>query len=226
MSNNDRPQVNTEIARMDINSKQLNDYVNMSLSCCTYDIAKVVHFCYKSKYVVAKLKAKQWYMFDGVKWRLTEIGPYYELSSEMVKIYESYRKREEAQYDGAFTDQEKEILDKKILAFDTIVQKLKNVNSKEQICKECLYLFYDPDFIYKLDKIDQLICFQNGVLNLDNNKFQIGDPEDYLSIMIECDFTYPRTSIEKKALTEIIESYQSFRLNILNKRKNKLIFTI
>jgi hypothetical protein len=211
-----------------INNDKLRELLYLSTSMSLYDIAKVVHFCYKKHYIVGKIKNKLWYVFDGIKWKITEVGPYYRLSSEIVELYERIKHEEENKLNELNDDQQNEVEEimKKINIFNNLIQKLKNVNTKEQICKECLYLFYDPDFIYRLDTNFNLICFENGVLNLETNKFGIGYPDQYLSIMINCDFSFPSNNNEKKELTNIFDLFKTFRLNILKKRKNKLIFNI
>jgi hypothetical protein len=211
-----------------INNDKLRELLYLSTSMSLYDIAKVVHFCYKKHYIVGKIKNKLWYVFDGIKWKITEVGPYYRLSSEIVELYERIKQEEENKLNELNDGQQNEVEEcmKKINIFNNLIQKLKNVNTKEQICKECLYLFYDPDFMYRLDTNFNLICFENGVLNLETNKFGIGYPDQYLSIMINCDFSFPSNNNEKKELTNIFDLFKTFRLNILKKRKNKLIFNI
>ena len=52
--------------------------------------------------------------------------------------------------------------------------KLKDIPLKK-ICRECLYLFYKPSFIYRLDRNINLICFNNGVWNMQNKTFRNGE---------------------------------------------------
>jgi phage/plasmid-associated DNA primase len=218
----------------------ISKYVYNSINGSTYDIANLVYYLYNDKYVVARIKNKLWYHYDGMKWKATEIGPYYELSSDVVKIYENYieienENKEKIMSDSLNCETEhersnlKNALDKLnsiIGKMQDIIKKLKNVNIKEQICKECLYLFYDPDFLHKLDKNFYLVCFQNGVLDLNSNEFRQGNPDDLLSIMIEKDFLYPRTMNEKKDMTKIIDEFNNHRVKVINKRKSKVNFAI
>ena len=44
-------------------------------------------------------------------------------------------------------------------------------------------LFYDPKFNEKLDEINKhLICFENGIFDLERNKLREGRPDDYVSM--------------------------------------------
>lgn len=218
----------------------ISKYVYNSINGSTYDIACLVHYLYNDIYAVARIRNKLWYHFDGSIWKSTEIGPYYELSTEIVKIYQDYidieNNNKEKLIKDTFeceTDHERshmknaiEKIDEIIFKLGEIIKKLKNVNVKETICKECLYLFYDPEFLQKLDKNLFLVCFQNGVLDLNTNEFRDFCSDDMISIMIEKDFVYPRSVTEKRDITKIIEEFNNHRLKIINKRKSKTNFAM
>jgi hypothetical protein len=190
-----------------------------------YSIAQLVHFIYENKYTVAKLKSKSWFMFDGIKWKQTELGPYYELSIEIVNIYTHFLNIEMNKLENDVLD-EKEIIEANIQKFNKIIEKLKNVNTKENICKECLYLFYDSEFMNKLDTNPHLICFQNGVLDLQENKFRKGYSDDYISLSIDMVFSTPSTKKQKHDFSIILDNFHEFRRKMINMRKNKLVFSV
>jgi len=48
--------------------------------------------------------------------------------------------------------------------------------------KKCAHHFYDPQFLEKLDADKKLICFENGVYDLDDDFFRNGKPDDYISL--------------------------------------------
>lgn len=228
--------------------EDLYKFVHGSLNGSSYDIATVVHFLYKDVYKVARLKSKIWYCFDGLKWRQTELGPYYKLSTTVVKIYEKQKDEEMDKlkvYDeqleairsthDANGNSEREVnffknaianTDKLVQRLDKIIDKLKNVNSKESICKECLYLFYDPDFLHQLDVNPNLICFTNGVLDLENNSLREGAPTDLISLSIKKDFVMPKTKAEQTELANILDEFRKFSSKITMKRQNKLVFIV
>ena len=103
---------------------------------------------------------------------------------------------------------------------NNLILKLKNVNYKENVCKECLYLFYSEDFISQLDKKYNLICFNNGVLDIKNKTFRNGFKDDYISLSI--DKEYNQNNIEN--INSTIEKFVAFRQKILNKRKPIYLF--
>ena len=229
--------------------EDLYKFVHGSLNGSSYDIATVVHFLYKDVYKVARLKSKIWYCFDGLKWRQTELGPYYKLSTTVVRIYEDQRTEEieklkvydeqlaatRSTEEDANDNSEREIsffknaianTDKIVQRLDKIIDKLKNVNSKESICKECLYLFYEPDFLHHLDNNPNLICFTNGVLDLEQNLLRDGVPDDLVSLSIKKDFVMPKTKAEQTELANIIDEFRKFASKITMKRQNKLVFLV
>lgn len=224
----------------------LYKYVHSSLTGTSYDIATVVHFLYKDVYKVARLKSKIWYCFDGLKWRPSELGPYYKLSTTVVSIYET-QKKDELEKKKVYEDQLEAIInninensdreikffkntlantDKILQRLDKIIEKLKNVTSKESICKECLYLFYDPDFMFNLDINPNLICFTNGVLDMQQNILRPGAPEDLISLSIKRDFVLPKTKEEQIELGMVLEEFRKFSSKITSKRQNRLVFII
>ena len=217
-NSNDLTRINN-IEEILTDKPDLKKYVYASLDGSLYDIAVVVHYLYNDTYKVTKIKTKSWYIFDGLKWKLSELGPYYKLSSDVVSIYEYYMKEEEqtkkmledrllhtelSMYSESginMNDRVNNELKKKItniLCFNKIIEKLKNVNTKETICKECIYLFYDPEFNNCLDINPNLICFQNGVLDLQKNKLRNGHRSDNISITINYVFKQPKTTLEKQ----------------------------
>jgi hypothetical protein len=208
--------------------------VETSLKCSgsSYAIANLVYFLYNDKYIVSKLKTKCWYFHDGTRWIQSEVGPYYELSTNIVAIYESFKLSlmniidnylyENIDNDEVSIENVKNILLDKINKCDAIIIKLKNVNSKENICKECAYLFYDHKFIKQIDRNPYLICFRNGVLDLRGNQFRKGHSSDLITLMIECDFKFPTKSSEKNKMNELIEQFQLFRKNIVDSRNSRI----
>ena len=173
----------------------------------SYDIAKIVYYLYKDDYVCGKLKNKLWYHYEDHKWKQTELGPYKELSTNIVQLFEKYK-----------SDIDDEKINDKVNA---IIFKLKNVSFKESVCRECTYLFYDPDFIMNLDRNINLICFNNGVWDIRNKTFRNGIKNDKISLSIGKNYD---DSDEK--MDAIINQFIQFRKKILEKRSPNHIFKI
>ena len=54
--------------------------------------------------------------------------------------------------------------------------------------KECRTMFYDKGFMDKLDAKAYLICFENGIYDLNMAEFRNGRPEDYCSLSTRSDY--------------------------------------
>lgn len=180
-------------------------------SCLQYanyfDVALILHELYKETYVVTNIKKKTWFSFHKNVWEEREIGPYTELSTTVLTI---------------FKDQMKSLKKNKrkdhIINCDKIIQMLGNPIEKEHICQECLYIFYDSNFIKKLDSNSKLIPFKNGVLCLDTNSFRDGSSIDFLSIYINDDYIVPQSTTESRNLDKLIKDFVIFRQKHIRKR--------
>ena len=187
------------------NNHKDNDKLTILLESClsnySYDIAKLVYFLYKDEYVCGKLKNKLWFHFKDHKWKITELGPYNEISNNVVNLFEKYKLN---------SNHDEEIIGK----IDNLIIKLKNVSFKETICRECIYLFYDPDFIKKLDIKINLVCFRNGIWDIQNKILRNGLKNDYISLSIDADYNGENNDIDY-----IINQFLEFRKKIVLKRR-------
>jgi phage/plasmid-associated DNA primase len=223
---------------MDISDPELKLLLENSINGALFDIANVIHYVFKDDYVSARLKNKLWFKFDGNKWKQIEEGPYYELSTTIIAHYESYLKelllkevelQTETSAENFEIDNEKiknqlKLVQSDISKTTTIIDKLKNVNFKESLCKECLYLFYDRDFISKLDKNEHLICFKNTLYDMRTRSNRSGTKEDMMSIYIDADFATANSDSE--GFNTLIDDFIQFRKGLLKKRHPKNIYTI
>lgn len=219
---------------------QLKCLLEISVNGALYDIANVIHYLFKDEYVSARLKNKLWFKYDGCKWKQIEEGPYYELSTTIISHYENFLKEllvKETTFQTELScenfENEIETIQKKLKTVQNdisktnmIIDKLKNVNFKEAICKECLYLFYDPEFISKLDTKEHLIGFKNAVYDLRSNLVKTPEKADMISIYIDSEFKDPNTDEDKEYINDVINKFMTFRKNLLKKRHPKNVYTL
>lgn len=223
-----------------INPSEFNKLIEVSLDGALCDIANVVYYLYKGEYVSARLKNKLWFKYDGLKWKQIEEGPYYELSTTVLSHYErfikklieeEYRMKQELNSEN-FESQKSDIENnlKKVYndiqKGNVIIDKLKNVNFKESICKECLYLFYDPEFIFNLDKKENLVCFKNVVYDVRQRHVKDPEKEDMISIYIDYEYVEPTEKDSIDALSDLINKFCIFRKNLLKKRHPKNVYDL
>lgn len=224
-----------------LNDQTLNNLIEISLDGALCDIANVIYHLYKGEYVSARLKNKLWFKYDGLKWKQIEEGPYYELSKTVLNYYEQYTKiliekeyniKQELLNGDNFESVKSELetnlkkINNDIQKGNVIIDKLKNVNFKESICKECLYLFYDPEFISNLDKKEHLVCFKNVVYDVKKDDVKVPEKDDMISIYIDFDYVKPVEQDDIVAMNELIGKFSVFRKNLLKKRHPKNVYNL
>ena len=163
--------------------RELNDVLKKSTSGTSYDVAKAFYEMYKYQFVVSSISHKSWYYFDNNKW-CTMDGAYRiinELNENMVNQYLMMASR----YSNLVVKAEGDDKEKYLKIQDDCLRvslKIRSASFKESIIKELLSLYYDPAFINRLDESRSLICFTNGVLDINSMIFREGRPEDYISL--------------------------------------------
>lgn len=196
MNNEDLNRVKTHI------KKSLID-VNL------FDIAMSVYILYKHVYVVTSIKHNFWYQFDNVKWIPSESGPYFQISTCILDIYKSVL--QELKHSKSSKTKQKNC--------NESISILKDIYTKEKIMKECTYLFYDHNFLNKLDTHTHLIPFNNGVYNLQDGTFRDGKCSDYLSCYISSDFLIS----DNKSL-DSIDNFIEYRNRLVLKKSQGTTF--
>ena len=89
---------------------KLFNLIEQSVNGYIYDVAKVVHYLYKDKYVCGKLKSKLWFHFQNHKWKETELGPYKEISTNVLNLFEEYKNKFDIESDKAIIEKPENII--------------------------------------------------------------------------------------------------------------------
>ena len=149
-----------------------------------FDIATVLYHLFKDEYVCVSIKANVWYRFKNHKWSEIDSGTSLRrsISEELRDIYTrkvSKIHRQIASMDPE--DDRTKFLKKKSEIITMICDRLSRTNDKKNIMTEAKELFYDTNFLDKLDTNPYVICFTNGVIDFKEKIFRKGVPEDYLS---------------------------------------------
>ena len=168
----------------------LANYIEQSMNGTTFTIGKVVYEMYKYQYVCTSLKHNTWYEFRNHRWHEMEGGVELKkkLSNDVLNEYLAmnriYLSRGMEMYGPSkqpYIDNAKKLLE--------VTLKLQDITFKEKVMKECMAMFYDNKFVEKLDSRPNLICFENGIYDLDTHEFRDGRPEDYCSLSTLNDFS-------------------------------------
>jgi hypothetical protein len=161
-----------------------------------YDIACVMYHLYKEDYICVSVRNNIWYRFKGHSWSEIDSGTTLRQSisgnsnsgasrSMRIGLRDLYHKKLTNLTKWKLTlpdgDAGKKTADKKIHILLSIIDKLGKTNEKNNIMRECKELFYDGDFIHKVDANPYLMCFKNGVVDFKEKVFRKGNPEDYLA---------------------------------------------
>ena len=193
-----------------IRLNNVNHYVSESINSPTeYNLALVLYHYYKDSYVCVNITNKIWYEYRGHKWHQIDQG--YTLRNHLSEsIYKLYTTKVSEITDKlpSIDDGSDEYLahSKNSRKISDIATKFRKTTDKANIMKEALDLFYHNDFLELLDSKDNLLCFENGVVDFENKIFRPGRPEDYNSKSTKIKYTPINPNRDK----DIIHSINTF----------------
>jgi putative DNA primase/helicase len=184
----------------------LNHLIYESLAATTWSIVKVIH--HLGKYHFNCTKGGEWYAYKNHRWNRNSEGTFLFFISENVAPY--YRRVRNYYRDNTASQE----LQHKRISFiqNRIIDKLTTINSKMDMIKEAKTYFYEEDyyslnnktlhFEKQLDEKRNLLCFTNGVYDLDLDQFRDGDPYDFVTFTTGFDFVeqsdpHKRSFVEK-----------------------------
>lgn len=179
--------------------------VEQGLDGTTYGTASLMFQMYRGEFICANLK-DVWFQFVGHRW--IEVNGGYTLfcriSTEIAGIYQARKQKIYAKFNNPnMTPKERdEIMRNEVKPLDNIITKLQTNKFKEDVMKEAGRLFYDDKFIERINENRDLLCFENGVLDLAKNEFRPGRPEDYITFTTRINYVPydPNNSMTKEVL--------------------------
>jgi len=177
--------------------------------CSDYDIATVLFHLCGDEFMSTSIKGNEWYLFKNHRWIKNDSGTTLR-NIISTKLRELYRKKAEklsykaAQYDPESDDYK--IITGRAMKIIEITFTLGSTKDKDNIMKEARELFYNPEFMDKLDQDKYLMCFKNGVVDFRNKLFRKGYPEDYISKCTDIDYIPLCREIHYSIIQEI-ENY-------------------
>jgi len=162
---------------------KLNKLIKDGLEASHNTIAKLLIEKYKFIYRCASIKHNSWYEFRNHRW--IEIDSAYTLRNLISdELTTEYGKHQAYLYDLSKEKQgyDKEQTLNEATRISKVIQKLNNSTFKNGVIRECADISYDPNFLKNLDENIYLICFENGVYDLEADSFRDGCPDDYISL--------------------------------------------
>jgi P4 family phage/plasmid primase-like protien len=206
---NDNPEKYQEFINTD-----LSDLLYISRSKTHHDIAKVVHHLFQHQFVCSSAKGRSWFEFKKHRWILVDqgISLRMKLSDDVWKVYKQEADKFNRLSLSANNPTDQDNYHETVKVYLDICTKLRTTTFKENVMKECAELFYIDKFEEKLDSDHNLICFENGVYDLEEHKFRDGRPEDYLSFSTGVNYS----PYDPK--NETVQAIQEYLSQVLVKR--------
>ena len=183
-----------------------------------YDIAVILYHLFRNDYKCVSVKANIWYRFRNHRWEEIDSGTTLRkaISNELRDLYTTKMSKlirqkvalKASAMSGA--DIEEDTITEKMRGIQTridaisdIIQRLSKTNDKKNIMTEAKELFFDSQFLEKLDQNPYLLCFRNGVVDFKEKRFRRGLPEDYLSKCTNIDYITVDPNKHGKIVAEI-----------------------
>ena len=149
-----------------------------------FDLAIVLYQLFKDRFVCVSIKNNQWYEYKENKWNEIDSGNSLRLMISK-KMHDIYMKKAndliEVITKMENNDQNTDNLKVKSCKLGDICILLKTTSWKNNIMKEAKELFYDKEFIDKLDSNPYLLSFNNYIVDFKNKFYRKGRPDDYIS---------------------------------------------
>ena len=164
-------------------SEQTGKIVDDSMGGTHNDIARILHSEYGNEFVCARSSPARWFRFCGHVWEEIEDG--LELRRKISEeVSQLFKDKSKTLYDVA-DDSGAQM---KLKQYLKIIKDLKSSPFKGNVMKEASEIFYNKNFLDKLDSNPYLIAFKNGVYDLEKNVFRAGKPEDFISKTMPINF--------------------------------------
>lgn len=146
--------------------------------------ALVLYTMFKDEFKCVSPKHQIWYQFYGNYWHEIEGGTTLRLaiSQELRPMYIQKAKKFKEQLSRIDPENPDYKMKKKLVEMVLeMAAKMGKTSDKKHIMTEASDLFYDREFMEKLDTKPYLLCCKNGVMDFSENRFRRGYPEDYIS---------------------------------------------
>ena len=155
------------------------------------DLANVLFHLFKGRFVCVSIKHNAWFEFKDHRWSECDSGTSLRLliSTEMLGIYsERSMKLLDSLNEYDSTSEQFKNIQERSKRMTEVCSQLKSTSVKNNVLREVREMFYDKDFIEKMDSKTHLMGFNNGVVDFKEKIFRPGQPYDFISKCTEIDF--------------------------------------
>ena len=174
-----------------IRENTVDYFIAQSLSMTEFDLANVLFNIYKDEFVCVSIKNNCWYEYKNNRWYEIDSGNSLriKISTNMHDEYFNRMRKSTTKLTLIdHDDPEYELLRKQTSKLSDICNLCKTTQRKNNIMREARELFFDNDFIDKLDQNPYLLCFNNFVIDFKNKIHRKGQPDDYISKCTNIDY--------------------------------------
>ena len=190
----------------------INSY-NIKERVPDFDLASVLYQMYKHEYVCVSVSKNIWYRYKNNRWEEIDAGTTLRLSISKT-LRALYNKKSSTglaneasnaiiENNTTNLENDAEFQKNRSMRILNISNRLGNTNDKKNIMTEAKCLFYDGDFLEKMDTNPYLLCFNNGVIDFKTNCFRKGQPEDIISLCTGIDYVQLDPIKHKKIIDDI-----------------------
>ena len=190
-----------------IHEETIDFFIDETINTATeFDIANVLYHIFKDEFICVSIKNNVWYEYIKHRWYEIDSGTALrmKISKEMYQLYlmktveHTAKMQTMEQQDQGYDNMRKRT--SKLAEISTL---LKKTTWKNNIMREARELFYDKDFMEKLDQNPHLLCFNNYVVDFKNKNHRKGKPDDYISKSTNIDYISYDAQKYSKEISEI-----------------------
>ena len=205
-----------------VREETISYYIELTVTHATeWDFAQVLYQMCKDEFICVSIKNNIWYEYIKHRWYEIDSGNTLRLiiSKKMHDMY--MKKSSDAVNDMQKMDQGDDCYDslrKRSNKLGDLCVLLKKTTWKNNIMREAKELFYDKDFLNKLDQNPYLLCFNNYIIDFKKQEYRIGHPEDYISKCTNIDYI-PLEKIKDKSIIDEVNEFMKELFPIEELRK-------
>lgn len=187
-------------AYLKVKQGTIDQYIEDTIfEAADWDYAMVLYHLFKDKYVCSSITNKTWYVFNKHRWEKDE-GQRLRMaiSKNLFELYSAKQSQylSESQHFEP-NEEHHEKFQRKIKKIAEICIKLKKTNDKNNIMREAMEIFFDPDFSKNIDTNPYLLGFPNGVFDFRTKEFRDGCHQDYITKQTRVSYIpFDQTSVE------------------------------
>jgi P4 family phage/plasmid primase-like protien len=193
---------------------------NTKSGCGDFDLARVLYQMFKDEYVCTSIKSSIWFQYKNNRWSEIDLGVTLRkhISTSLRELYAAKgqtsipvitRDDDDDAAADADSDNDYKERTKRTLQIAILLTQTKNKNN---IMIEAKELFYDGEFMAKLDTNPYLLCFNNGVYDFKEKTFRKGKPEDNISMCTNIDYIdiNHKTLYNRKSIKIMMDEIRDF----------------